>query len=98
MTTTRPRGHPPHRRTRTTPPATLPTAPSPAAMAEAVAMLSGRIYGAANLPLSGDVPAADIIRALLGLTVALLDDAFPDDRGAALLRLLGATVAGHTGT
>lgn len=97
MTTTRPRGHPPRRRTRTTPPATLPTTPSPAALSECVALLAARTQGLVLDP-SGDIPPGDLLRAMVGITLALLDDAFPDDRGAALLRLLGATVAGHTGT
>lgn len=74
----------------------LPPEPSPQAMAEATALIAGRAYRAANLPLSGDVGERDIIRALLGITVALLCEQFPDDQGAEFLETLGADAATHT--
>lgn len=86
----------PRRRQQQPAPAELPTQPSPAALAEIVGLLAGRHYGIANLQLSGDVPETDIIRALLGLCTAVLNE-LPGDTAPQFLRALGAEVAGKPG-
>lgn len=72
----------------------LPTSPTPQAMAEATGLIAARAYRAAHLSLSGDVPAGDVICALLGVAVALLREQFPDDGGTSFLEALGADAAG----
>lgn len=71
----------------------LPAAPTPPAMAEAVALIAGRAYAGVNLGPSGDVPHADLVRALVNIAAVLLADGFPQDRGQAFLRMLGADAA-----
>lgn len=56
-------------------------------------MLAGRTYGIADLQLSGDVPEIEIIRAMLGITIALLGEL--DDDGPRFLQVLGAEAAGY---
>lgn len=64
--------------------------PSPAAMAEAVALLAGRAYQSANLGLSGDVEPHDLVRALLNIAHALLAE-IPE--AAEFLQALGSKAA-----
>jgi hypothetical protein len=66
--------------------ADLPATPSPAAMAEAVALLAARRHGIADLGLSSDVPAADIIRALINIGTAVLGEF---DEATEFLQMIG---------
>lgn len=67
----------------------MPAQPSPTAMAEAVALLAGRCYGAA-FGLSGEVEAVDLIRALVNVCCALLAE-IPE--AAEFLQALGGKAA-----
>lgn len=62
------------------------------ALAEAIALLTGRIHGIPTR-LSGDVPTEAVTRALVILAAALMAATMPSDRGATLLRDLGTEAA-----